>query len=162
MYRCCASRMFLGVYFASAAVACVGVITYCCPSCLFIESLGVLTGLGVVVSVISVVWVHILLSSPHKTGMGIEYACKDQEIFRNKLMVRPGCRSQQMCHSRLLQKDFDNTHSQKSPQNHLPVIFGRTVDSLLQQLLDYVIRDFVTFYLKNYAYEPNVICDNIK
>lgn len=153
--------MYLGVYLISTVVACFGVITYCCPACVLI---GILTVLGIIISVIGVVWVHILLSSPHKTGVGIEPAYKEQEMFRNKLMVN---QLFVLCFVLFvslwfLQKDFDSTHSQKSPQNHLPVIFGRTVDSLLQQLLDYVIRDFILFYLKNYGYEPNVICDNIK
>lgn len=60
------------------------------------------------------------------------------------------------------QREYDGSQTQKSPQNHLPVIFGRTVDSLLQQMLDYIMRDFIVFYLKSYAYESNVLGDNIK
>lgn len=78
-------RMSLRVYSVSAVVACLGIITYCCPACVLI---GILTILSVIISVIGVVWVHILLSSPHKTGVGIEHTYKEQEIFRNKLMVR--------------------------------------------------------------------------
>lgn len=76
--------MYLGVYLTSAVVVCFGVITYWCPACVLI---GILTVLGVILSVIGVVWVHILLSSPHKTGVGIEHAYKEQEMFRNRLMV---------------------------------------------------------------------------
>lgn len=80
--------MYKGVYLISAVVVCVAAITYCCPSCLLIGTFGILTLLGIITSVVGVVWVHILLSSPHKTGVGIEYAYKEQEFFRNKLMVR--------------------------------------------------------------------------
>lgn len=80
--------MYLGVYSISAVVVCVAAVTYCYTSCLLIGMFGILTVLAIAASVIGVAWVHILLSSPHKTGVGIEYAYKEQELFRNKLMVK--------------------------------------------------------------------------
>lgn len=80
--------MFLGAYSVSAVVVCVAVITYCYPPCLLIGVFGILTLLTIITSVIGVAWVHVLLSSPHKTGVGIEHAYKEQELFRTKLMVR--------------------------------------------------------------------------
>jgi len=44
----------------------------------------------------------------------------------------------------------------------LPPVFGRTVDSLLQQLLDFVIRDYIAAYLKDYAYDLTNLKLNIK
>lgn len=61
----------------------------------------------------------------------------------------------------LFQHDYDLLKT-KSPQNHLPVVFGRTLDSLLQQLLDYFIRDYIYYYFKEYAYKPELSRDNIK
>lgn len=47
-------------------------------------------------------------------------------------------------------------------KNHLPVIFGRTVDSQLQQLIDYVLRDFVTRWLKEMSHRPEPVVDKFK
>lgn len=41
-------------------------------------------------------------------------------------------------------------------------IFGRTVDSLLQQLLDFIVRDYILVYLKEYAYNWESLGENIK
>lgn len=76
--------MYLTLY-SSSAVVIFSVLTYCCPACVLI---GIVTVLAIIISIVGVVWVHILLSSSHKTGIGIEHAYKEQEIFRNKLMVR--------------------------------------------------------------------------
>ncbi|KAI4462490.1 sorting nexin [Holotrichia oblita] len=76
--------------------------------------------------------------------MGIERVQQELEVFRNNLM-----------------HDYDLLKT-KSPQNHLPVIFGRTLDSLLQQLLDYLIRDYIFYYFKKYAYKPELSRESIK
>ncbi|KAK4887229.1 hypothetical protein RN001_003500 [Aquatica leii] len=138
------TTMNIGLLSAAIVIACLGITLYspiCLSSCLFVFLNLCAAGLGL----IGVVWIHILLSSPHKTGIGLENIQKEIERFRNKLM-----------------NNFESHNSVKTPQNHLPVVFGRTIDSLLQQLLDYIMRDFVYVYLKDYAYEPNVINDNIK
>lgn len=47
-------------------------------------------------------------------------------------------------------------------KSHLPVIFGRTVDSQLQLLIDYILRDFVTRWLKELAHKPEPVIDKFK
>lgn len=44
----------------------------------------------------------------------------------------------------------------------MPVIFGRTVDSQLQQLIDFVLRDFVTRWLKEFSHKPEPVIDKFK
>lgn len=44
----------------------------------------------------------------------------------------------------------------------VPPIFGKTVDSLLQQLLDFVVSDYIVVYLNDYAYEMDTFSMNIK
>lgn len=79
-------RMHTRIYALPVIIACVAVYI-CYPVCLSVSIFGVLTIFAVLISGIGVVWVHILLSSPHKTGVGIEHVHKDLDIFRNKLMV---------------------------------------------------------------------------
>lgn len=50
----------------------------------------------------------------------------------------------------------------KHSSGPVPQVFGKTVDSLLQQLLDFVVRDYILFYLKDYAYEMDNLGINIK
>ncbi|KAF5269792.1 hypothetical protein FQA39_LY08573 [Lamprigera yunnana] len=136
--------MNIGLLSGAVAIACLGITIYlpiCFSCCLFL----LVNVCATVLGISTVIWVHILLSSPHKTGMGLENVQKEIEQFCNKLM-----------------NNFESNTAAKTPQTHLPVIFGRTIDSLLQQLLDYIMRDFVFVYLKDYSYEPNVINDNIK
>ncbi|XP_030745715.1 sorting nexin-25 isoform X1 [Sitophilus oryzae] len=90
-------------------------------------------------------WINVMLSSPHKTVSGAEHILKQSETFRNKLL-----------------KDFDSNQSVRNIQSNVPQIFGRTVDSLLQQLLDFVIRDYIIVYLKDYAYDLEYLSANIK
>lgn len=47
-------------------------------------------------------------------------------------------------------------------QLHLPVVFGRTVDNLLQQLIELILRDFLFIWLKDYAYKPEVVIEIFK
>ncbi|XP_031338942.1 sorting nexin-25 isoform X1 [Photinus pyralis] len=135
--------MSIGLLYAAIVIGCLGILYS--PICLASSVFSLLNICMVGVGICGIVWIHVLVSSPHKTGMGIEGVQKDLEKFSNKLM-----------------NNFESVYSAKTPQNHLPVIFGRTIDSLLQQLLDYIMRDFVFIYLKDYAYEPNVINDNMK
>ncbi|XP_018331771.1 sorting nexin-25 isoform X2 [Agrilus planipennis] len=115
----------------------------CFPLCLSIVCMLVLTACIAILAVYCIVWIHIMLSSPHKTGTGNENIMKELENFRSNLM-----------HNGSLEIE--------SPQSHLPVIFGRTVDSVLHQLLDYIVRDFILVYLKDYAYKPKPLTDTIK
>lgn len=63
----------------------------------------------------------------------------------------------------LLQNDFESIAiNTKQANNHLPVVFGRTVDSLLQQLLDNALRDFVTVWIEQHTYDCNSLVDNLK
>ncbi|ENN82923.1 hypothetical protein YQE_00712, partial [Dendroctonus ponderosae] len=59
-------------------------------------------------------------------------------------------------------KDYDSQQITKPNELNLPSVFGRTVDSLLQQLLDFVIRDYITAFLKDYAFELDYLELNIK
>lgn len=47
-------------------------------------------------------------------------------------------------------------------KSHLAVIFGRTVDSQLQLLIDYMIRDFVARWLKELSHKPEPVIDKFK
>lgn len=67
-------------------IACLSIFYYF-PICLSISALGALTLFGCIIGALMVVWVHILLSSQHKTGLGEEPIHKELEHFRNKLMV---------------------------------------------------------------------------
>lgn len=42
------------------------------------------------------------------------------------------------------------------------MIFGRTVDSPLQQLLDYALRDFLTKWLKELSYKPEPVVEKFR
>lgn len=78
--------MHSGTYAIPVVIACVGICIYY-PICLSVSIFGILTIFAVLISIIGVIWVHILLSSPHKTGVGIEHVHTELELFRNKLMV---------------------------------------------------------------------------
>lgn len=80
--------MHTRVYAIPVIIACVAIII-CYPLCLTVSVFGVLTTFAILLSIIGVIWVHILLSSAHKTGVGIEHVHKELDVFRNKLMV--GC-----------------------------------------------------------------------
>ncbi|CAG9791866.1 unnamed protein product [Diatraea saccharalis] len=90
-------------------------------------------------------WGHVALSSPHQTSMflleRVEKVVRELEEF--------------------LKEDHSNwPHSTK--KSHLPVIFGRTVDSQLQQLIDFVLRDFITCWLKELSHKPDPVIDKFK
>ncbi|KAL1509137.1 hypothetical protein ABEB36_003923 [Hypothenemus hampei] len=59
-------------------------------------------------------------------------------------------------------RDYESHTSTKNQEVVLPTVFGRTVDSLLQQLLDFVIRDYIMAYLKEYCYDLEYLSVNIK
>ncbi|ERL93827.1 hypothetical protein D910_11113 [Dendroctonus ponderosae] len=118
---------------------------YTWPSSLSLIVFVVLTTLVGMLGVLAGLWVNVLLSSPHKTIVGAEHQLKQAENFRNRLM-----------------KDYDSQQITKPNELNLPSVFGRTVDSLLQQLLDFVIRDYITAFLKDYAFELDYLELNIK
>lgn len=60
----------------------------------------------------------------------------------------------------MLQIDFGKPIT--TPEDHLPIILGRTLDGLLQQLVDYILRDFVICYLNQYAYQSDTLTNCIK
>lgn len=41
-------------------------------------------------------------------------------------------------------------------------MLGRTLDGLLQQLLDYILRDFINCYLNQYSYQSQSLSSTIK
>jgi hypothetical protein len=136
------SRMY--VYVTGIAVACLG-LSLLYSTCLS-YLLFVLLTIGLVLSSVAVVvWVHIKLSSRHVATVGAEHTLKDIENFRISLM-----------------REYEASISVKTPQAHFSQIFGRTVDSLLQQLLDFIVRDYISVYLKEYAYNWEALGENIR
>ncbi|XP_017769839.1 PREDICTED: sorting nexin-25 isoform X2 [Nicrophorus vespilloides] len=126
----------------SFLIACLGLMLVS-ETCLAIILATLLTAISVVLGIWFVIWVHILLSLNHKTGSHIEHVQKEMNLFRSKLM-------------------YDGGSTTKSNQDHLPVILGRTIDNVLQQLIDNFIRDFIAFYLNQYTYGISKLSDNIK
>ncbi|KAJ8982654.1 hypothetical protein NQ317_019055 [Molorchus minor] len=114
------------------------------PVCLSYFLFAILLIVSVILGIFTALWINITLSLPHKTIVGAEHTLKQTEHFRNKLM-----------------KEYDFSPIKTAPTN-LPQIFGRTVDSLLQQLLDFVVRDYILTYLKDYAYELDPLGISIK
>lgn len=49
-----------------------------------------------------------------------------------------------------------------SKKTHPPIIFGRTVDGQLRQLIDNVLRDFVTRWFQEMSYKPEYAVDKFK
>lgn len=115
------------------------------PCCLTVAFFLFLLATVVLLGVITALWTNIMLSLPHKTIVGADNILKQSESFRNRLI-----------------KDYDPQQSLKTSEHNLPQVFGRTVDSLLQQLLDFVIRDYITIYLKDYTFDINYLGINIK
>ncbi|KAK9875772.1 hypothetical protein WA026_009565 [Henosepilachna vigintioctopunctata] len=93
---------------------------------------------------LTVIWGHLSLCSAHKTTVGAETLFKNMDHYRNKIM-----------HSYEYQQNI------KSTINY-PTIAGKTVDSLLEQILDFFVRDFILFYIRDHSYNPDLLCENIK
>lgn len=51
---------------------------------------------------------------------------------------------------------------QSTKKTHLPVIFGRTVDSQLQLLIDYILRDFLAKWVNDLSHRPEPVVDKFK
>ncbi|KAJ8946697.1 hypothetical protein NQ318_006955 [Aromia moschata] len=132
-----------GIYALTITIVLLGT-TLACPLCFSYFLFAILLIISVILGIFSALWINIMLSLPHKTIVGAEHTLKQTEHFRNKLM-----------------KEYDTSVTLKATSTNLPPVFGRTVDSLLQQLLDFVVRDYILVYLKDYAYEINSLGINI-
>ncbi|XP_047022954.1 sorting nexin-25 isoform X1 [Helicoverpa zea] len=126
------------------APLCVGVLWYCPPIWKLVY-LFILTIFLVLGAVTFTFWGHVSLSSPHQTSLFL--------LERVEKEVRQI--------EETLKEDQSNwPHTTK--KSHLPVIFGRTVDSQLQLLIDYVLRDFVARWLKELSHKPEPVIDKFK
>ncbi|CAH1159701.1 unnamed protein product [Phaedon cochleariae] len=140
----CISRMNSGIFVATIVSVLLGT-TVIFPSCLTYLLFGILLIFTIILGIFTALWLNIMLSLPHKTIVGAENSLKLTENFRNRLM-----------------KEYDTSISSKKVTSPTLQIFGRTVDSLLQQLLDFIIRDYILVYLKDFAYELDTLGINIK
>ncbi|KAJ8726892.1 hypothetical protein PYW08_015289 [Mythimna loreyi] len=90
-------------------------------------------------------WGHVSLSSPHQTSLFLlDKVEKDVRQIEETL------------------KEDQSNWPHGTKKSHLPVIFGRTVDSQLQLLIDYVLRDFVARWLKELSHKPEPVIDKFK
>ncbi|XP_063823534.1 sorting nexin-25 isoform X1 [Ostrinia nubilalis] len=90
-------------------------------------------------------WGHVALSSPHQTSLFlVDRVEKEMRHLEESL------------------KEDQTNWPHTKTKTHLPVIFGRTVDSQLQQLIDNVLRDFVTRWLKEWSHKPEPVIDKLK
>ncbi|XP_035431412.1 sorting nexin-25 isoform X1 [Spodoptera frugiperda] len=90
-------------------------------------------------------WGHVALSSPHQTSLFLlDKVEKDVRQIEETL------------------KEDQSNWPHTTKKTHLPVIFGRTVDSQLQLLIDYVLRDFVARWLKELSHKPEPVIDKFK
>ncbi|CAG9859711.1 unnamed protein product [Phyllotreta striolata] len=101
--------------------------------------------ISILLGIFTAFWMNITLSLPHKTDVGAEYQLKQAENFRSSII-----------------KDFESSQVAKPISHSLPQIFGKTVDSLLQQLLDFLLRDYILVYIKDYTYKCENIGNDIK
>ncbi|KAJ8949688.1 hypothetical protein NQ314_008150 [Rhamnusium bicolor] len=132
-----------GIYAIAFTTVLLGT-TVVYPTCLSYLLFLILLVISIILGIFTALWINIMLSLPHKTIVGAEHTLKQAEHFRNRLM-----------------KEYDSSTVKIIPTN-IPHIFGRTVDSLLQQLLDFVIRDYILIYLNDYAYKLELLEINIK
>ncbi|CAH0561356.1 unnamed protein product [Brassicogethes aeneus] len=131
------------VYLISALIGLLGSV-FIYPLFIKIVFYVLLIVLSLVLGVICALWINLVLSSPHKSTVGADNTLRQLEYFRNKLM-----------------KDYDSYVTAKN-STQLVSVFGRTVDSLLQQLLDFILRDYVSVYIKEYAYDAENLEYTIK
>ncbi|XP_026746682.1 sorting nexin-25 [Trichoplusia ni] len=105
----------------------------------------ILSLLVVIAAFVLTLWGHVSLSSPHQTSIFLlDRVEKDVRFIEESL-----------------KEDHTNwPHTTK--KTHLPVIFGRTVDSQLQLLIDYILRDFVARWLKEFSHKPEPVIDKFK
>ncbi|XP_049865173.1 sorting nexin-25 isoform X2 [Pectinophora gossypiella] len=90
-------------------------------------------------------WSHVALSSPHQTSLFLlDRVEKEARQLEEAL------------------KEDQGTWPHSTRKTHLPVIFGRTVDSQLQLLIDNILRDFVLRWLKELSHKPEPVVDKFK
>ncbi|CAK1551679.1 unnamed protein product [Leptosia nina] len=90
-------------------------------------------------------WGHVSLSSPHQTSLFLfDSVEKESRVLESAI------------------KEEQDNWSNPSKKLHLPVVFGRTVDSQLQQLIDYFLRDFVTKWIKDLSHKPEPVVEKFK
>lgn len=75
-------------YIASVAIVFYSFCYNWLPLCAYIQSMWIITYLLIFLSIFAVIWIHILLSSTHKTGAMVEQVNGELDQFRDKLMVR--------------------------------------------------------------------------
>ncbi|GAB0086123.1 sorting nexin-25 [Sergentomyia squamirostris] len=95
----------------------------------------------VIISIAATIYVHFLLSSksqPQASHLpsNVLYNATRSSIFDSPKPIR-------------------NASS-------LPVIFGRTVDGLLQQIIEYTIRDFIAPWLSHVVIKPKTLMDVVR
>ncbi|XP_050300025.1 sorting nexin-25 isoform X2 [Anthonomus grandis grandis] len=95
----------------------------------------------------SAIWVHIKLASPLNGIERTKQTLVKAENFHSKIMKQ--------YESRVLREEQER-------EKNLPPIFGRTVDVLFQQLLEFVIRDHIAIHLKDLVYNTESIEMSIK
>ncbi|XP_045763769.1 sorting nexin-25 [Maniola jurtina] len=90
-------------------------------------------------------WGHLALSSPHQTSLFLlDNIEKEARILETTI------------------REDQNNWVYLSKKPHLPVLFGRTVDSQIQLLIDYFLRDFVTRWVKELSHRPEPVIDKFK
>ncbi|XP_013175351.1 PREDICTED: sorting nexin-25 isoform X1 [Papilio xuthus] len=90
-------------------------------------------------------WGHIALSSPHQASLFLLDKAEKESRFLEETI-----------------REDQNSWVYVRRKSHLAVIFGRTVDSQLQLLIDYLIRDFVARWLKELSHKPEPVIDKFK
>ncbi|XP_048480904.1 sorting nexin-25 [Plutella xylostella] len=90
-------------------------------------------------------WGHVSLSSPHQTSLFLLERTERESRDFNEII-----------------KEEKNNWPFTSKKAHLPVIFGRTVDSQLQQLIDNILRDYVTRWFRELSHKPEPAVDKFK
>ncbi|KAG5887977.1 hypothetical protein JTB14_035050 [Gonioctena quinquepunctata] len=137
-------RMFCGLYIKVGCSALLGAMAVF-PICLYYFHFGIMLIISIILGISTALLMNIILSLPHKTTVGAEHTVKQAEYYRNKIL-----------------KEYEYLSNPRNISPDTPQIFGRTVDSLLMQLLDFVLRDYILVYLNDYAYELDTLGTNIK
>ncbi|XP_013138526.1 PREDICTED: sorting nexin-25 [Papilio polytes] len=104
--------------------------------------LSVLIGIGIFMLTF---WGHIALSSPHQASLFLLEKAEKETRFLDETI-----------------REDQKSWVYVRRKSHLAVIFGRTVDSQLQLLIDYMIRDFVARWLKELSHKPEPVIDKFK
>lgn len=115
------------------------------PIFIIFVSSAITTIFTIIMAIVTVLWGHISLSSKHKTSVGAELLLKKAEQYRNNLM-----------------RNYDYVSKSKSSEPSYTPIAGKSVDSVLKQVIDFFARDFILYYIKDYSYQPEEFTETIK